>query len=167
VRWLQDETTLLDRLTKAYHLDDEIAMPPDFLDRMLDVEAQVGLAQLRRYPEIERARQMNARFYLEHLEVPIGWVLPPMVEGGTYSHFPIRVPNRATAVEAFRRAGVQVGEVIEYSVPDLPGYASICDKRAFPNAWLCSQHMINLPVHPGVSARDRDRVLECVARLAA
>lgn len=167
VRWLQDETPVLDRLTKAYHRDEDIALPPDFLDRMLPVEAQVGLAQLQRYPEIERARRDHARFYLEHLAVPTDWVLPPMVEGATYSHFPVRVPDRAAVVAAFRRAGVQAGEVIEYSVPHLPGYTARCDPRQFPNAWLCSQHMINLPVHPGLSERDRERVLACAAGLRA
>lgn len=163
VRWLQDETTLLDRLTKSYHLDDEVVLPPDFLDRMLDVEARVGLAQLRRYPEMERARQDHARFYLKSLVAPPGWVLPPWVEGATYSHFPVRVPDRAAAVAAFRRAGVQAGEVIEYSVPHLDAYAGDRDRREFPNAWLCSQHMINLPVHAGLCGADREKVIDVVS----
>ncbi|RJQ39738.1 MAG: hypothetical protein C4545_09795 [Anaerolineaceae bacterium] len=32
VYWTQERTALLDRLTKAYHLDEEIHFPPDSLD---------------------------------------------------------------------------------------------------------------------------------------
>lgn len=166
VRWLQDETTLLDGLTKAYHLDDEIVMPPDFLDRMLAVEAQVGLVQVARYAGMERARVANAHHYLDHLAVPPGWVLPPRTDGATYSHFPVRVPDRAAAVAAFRRAGVQVGEVIEYSVPHLSCYGGRLDPWEFPNAWLCSKHMINLPVHPGLCEADLEKVVDGAAAVA-
>ena len=167
VQWLQRETPLLDSLAKAYHLDDVIALPPDFLDPMLAVEAEVGLAQLARYPEIERQRVENARFYHDHLAAPSDWVLPPLVGGATYSHFPVRVPDRAAALRAFLGAGIEAGEVIEYSVPHLTGYPAAGDPSAFPNSWLCSRHVINLPVHPGLSSRDRDRVVDRVAHQTA
>ena len=45
--WLQEKTPLLNRLTRSYHLDDRVAFPPDYLDRMTDVEAAVGIEQLQ------------------------------------------------------------------------------------------------------------------------
>jgi dTDP-4-amino-4,6-dideoxygalactose transaminase len=167
VRWLQDETPVLQRLTDAYHKDDEIAFPPDYQDAMLDVEAAVGLVQLARLDGFEQKRREHAAFYLTHLGAPAGWTLPPLVEGATYSHFPVRVADRAREIARFRRAGVQVGEVIEYSVPHLSCYGAHGHPQMFPNAWLCSSHMINLPVHPTLTDAGRQRVVDAVSAVAA
>jgi len=167
VRWLQDDTPVLKRLTTAYHRDDEIRFPPDYQDGMLDVEAAVGLVQLARLEEFERRRWENARYYIEGLRAPSGWSMPPLVAGATYSHFVVRVSDRAREVARFRRAGVQAGEVIEYSVPHLSGYAASSDPKRFPNSLLCSQHVINLPVHPTLSHAERQRVVEVVSAAAA
>jgi perosamine synthetase len=167
VRWLQDETSVLHRLTTAYHRDDEIRFPPDYQDAMLDVEAAVGLVQLARLDQFERKRRENAAFYLTHLRPPAGWTLPPLVDGATYSHFPVRVADRAREIERFRRAGVQAGEVIEYSVPHLSGYVAHGNPHMFPNAWFCSSHMINLPVHPTLTDAERQRVVDAVSAVAA
>lgn len=168
VRWLQDETPVLQRLTTAYHRDDEIRFPPDYQDAMLDVEAAVGLAQLSRLDEFEHRRRENAEYYLTHLRPPAGWTMPPLVEGATYSHFPVRVADRAREIERFRGAGIQVGEVIEYSVPHLSCYdAAGTARQQFPNSLLCSGHLINLPVHPTLTDAERRRVVDAASAAAA
>lgn len=165
VRWLQDETPLLDSLTKAYHLDGQIRLPPGAANRMARVEAQVGLSQLERYDEFEEQRKAHARFYRDHLSPPSDWVLPPDVEGATYSHFPVRVADRDATLNHFLAKGIQLGQLIEYSVPHLGEYGA-APAAQFPNAFDSSRHTINLPVHPGLSAADRDRVVACVNELA-
>ena len=92
--WLQEKTPLLNRLTKSYHLDEKIHFPPDYLDRMLEVEAAVGLAQLDRYDAIIARRRANAAFYNQNLERLLNWVFPPIIDGATYSHYVVRVPDR-------------------------------------------------------------------------
>jgi dTDP-4-amino-4,6-dideoxygalactose transaminase len=89
------------------------------------------------------------------------------VDGATYSHFPVRVPDRAAAVRLFLEAGIHVGEVIEYSVPHLTGYATRVDPAKFPNSRVCGDHLINLPVHPSLSSRDRQRVVDRMSEIAA
>ena len=165
VRWLQDETSLLDGLTKAYHLDGLIRLPPDATDRMSAVEAQVGLAQLARYREFGGRRRANALYYREHLRPPADWVISPDVEGATYSHFPVRVTDRDALLRHFLKAGIQLGQLIEYSVPHLPEYGP-ASPQEFPYSWACSQHTINLPVHPGLSESARARVVAHVNQLS-
>jgi perosamine synthetase len=162
VRWLQDETPLLDSLAKAYHRDDLIHFPPDYADRMLDVEAAVGLVQLGRYPDFERRRQQNACYHAEQLVVPEGWQLPPIVDGATYSHYPVRVPDRQSVVRRFLGRGVQLGEVIDYSVPHLATYLGDAGTERYPNSLRCSQHTINLPIHPDLTDAQRDAVVGAV-----
>jgi len=162
VNWLQEETPLLDHLTKAYHLDEKIHFPPDYLDQMLDVEAQVGLAQLRKYPEIVRKRQENARYYHENLPPILEWELPPLVDGATYSHYVVRVPDRVSVLKAVQAKGIQLGQLIEYSVPHMLPYQHYAKAQHFPNSLLCSRHTINLPIYPTVQKGDLERVVAAV-----
>jgi dTDP-4-amino-4,6-dideoxygalactose transaminase len=166
VRWLQDDTPLLDRLTKAYHLDDVIHFPPDAEGLMTDVEAEVGLVQLHKYPGIVARRVETARFYDEHLQGIPGWTLPPLVDGATYSHYVVRVPDRRREQDRFRRRGIQLGELIEYSVPHMKAYAPIAGPGEWPNSKFLSEHTINVPIHASLTDRQRDRVV-AVAREAA
>ena len=166
VNWLQEETPLLDRLTKAYHLDDRIHFPPDYLDRMIELEAKVGIIQLYKYPEIVRRWQENARYYDQHLQGMPGLELPPLVEGATYSHYVVRVPDRRGMLSAFRRQGVQLGELIQYSVPHMPAYQHYAREQPFPNSYLCSQQTVNLPVHTGLSDYQRKKVVAAFDALA-
>jgi perosamine synthetase len=142
--WLQERTSLLDRLTKSYHLDDKVHFPPDYLDHMLDVEAAVGLAQLKKYPAIIERRRAQAAWYGEYMERQEGWVSPPLVEGATYSHYVIRVPNRATVVKEMAKKGVHVGELIQYTLPSLPSYRA--SSVECPICLEVSKTIINYPL---------------------
>lgn len=143
--WLQEKTPLLNRFTKSYHLDDKIHFPPDFLDRMLDVEAAVGLAQLNRYDAVIARRRANARWYDQHLQRQEGWVFPPMVEGATYSHYVVRVQERKPVLAAWANKGVHLGELIQYSIPLLPEYAKQSDSSCSRSA-EASSYTINFSV---------------------
>ena len=142
--WLQEKTPLLNRLTKAYHLDDQIHFPPDYLDQMLNVDAAVGLAQLRQYPLIIQRRRDNALWYDKHLERREGWVFPPLVEGATYSHYVVRVPDRRAIADEYAAFGIQLGELIQYSIPLLPCYQF--QGAGFEKSELASFSTINFPV---------------------
>jgi perosamine synthetase len=166
VRWLQDETPLLDRLAKAYHLDDQIRFPPDAAEAMLDVEARVGLAQLEKYPEIVRRRVERACHYGAQLRGIPNWRLPPIVEGATYSHYVVGVPDREATVLAFRRSGIQLGEIIEYSVPHMNSYGPV-DPRQYPNSWYASRHLINLPMQSDVTDRQLAAIVACARATAS
>lgn len=162
VTWLDEHTPLLDRFTKAYHLDGEIVFPPDHLDAMSSIEARVGLAQLEIYEDVLRRREAHARYYDEQLNEMPGLQLPPLVAGATYSHYVVRVEDRRAVVHAVSKYGVQLGELIQYSVPHFPAYARYARTDTFPNALYCSSHLINLPVHAQLSDGARQRVVDAL-----
>ncbi len=162
VQWLQHATPLLNHLTKAYHLDEKIHFPPDCMDKMLAVEAQVGLKQLGKYLDIVRQKQENARYYSEHLGDIPDWVLPPLVAGATYSHYVVRVPNREGVSQVLLRRGTQLGQLIEYSVPHMAAYNQYDFGQDFPNSYMCSQTTINLPLYAGLNNRQRERIVSSI-----
>jgi dTDP-4-amino-4,6-dideoxygalactose transaminase len=112
---------------------------------MLDVEAAVGLEQLAKYPKIIEHRRERAKNYDENLLRRDGWVFPPIVDGATYSHYVVRVPERKRVINEWASKGVQLGDLIQYTIPLLPGYRinklSGCDSSE-----IASHHTINFPV---------------------
>jgi len=154
VNWMQEETPLLDRLTKAYHLDDQIHFPPDYLDRMIELEARVGLIQLSKYPEIIRRRRGSAQYYDTRLCQVDELTLPPLVEGATYSHYVILARDRCRWLRTLRQAGVELGQLIDYVVPEMALYRQYATER-YPASRLAMESAINLPIHTGLDASDR------------
>ena len=144
VWWIQNKTSWLHRLTSAYHLDEKVHFPPDYRDFMLDVEAAVGIIQLDRYDQIIAKRRAVAESYLSRIKESEDLKLPPMVDGATYSHFVIRVKSRERAKQIFAALDIEIGELIQYSIPDTYPYrqsASEC-----PNSAKASKETINLPL---------------------
>jgi perosamine synthetase len=123
--WLQHMTPLLDRFTKAFHLDEKICFPPDYLQKMTDVEAAVGLEQLKKYPEIIKYRRKKARYYHMNLPKNRGWRFPSIIRGSTYSHYVVGVSNREDVIAEYKAKGIELGELIQYSIPNLKEYSSL------------------------------------------
>lgn len=162
VYWLQEKTTFLDRLTKAYHLDEKIHFPPDYMDRMLPIEARVGMVQLKKYPEIITKRRETAIYYDQNISTSDGWVRPPIVEGATYSHYIVRVPDRQKVMQAMAKRGVQLGQLIEYSVPRMSVYEKYTKSLAYPLSASCSTNTINLPIHGHLSCLQIEKITKDV-----
>jgi dTDP-4-amino-4,6-dideoxygalactose transaminase len=154
--WLQNRTPILDGLTKSYHLDDRIVFPPDYLDQMLPVDANVGIAQLKKYENNIQRRIQNAVLYDQKLNGQPNLILPPLIDGATYSHYVARVRNRKAFIDHAARNGFQLGELIQYSIPNLNSYLDLSE--AYPNSALASRSTINLPVGPTVTAEN----IECI-----
>jgi dTDP-4-amino-4,6-dideoxygalactose transaminase len=143
--WLQEKTPLLNRFTKAYHLDEKIHFPPDYLDKMLDVEAAVGLEQLVKYPKIIEHRRRKAKYYNQSLPRRDRWIFPPLVDGATYSHYVVRVPERKPVMDECASKGIQLGTLIQYSIPLLPEYQEL-DEHICAKAREASICTVNFPI---------------------
>jgi perosamine synthetase len=148
--WLQEKTFLLNKLTKSFHLDDKIHFPPDYLDKMLNIEAAVGLEQLKKYPEIIRQRLANAEWYDKNLERKKDWNFPPIIIGATYSHYVIRVPDRKKAMQEAANKGIQLGQLIEYSIPHMNSYNVNNSEVLYKKSLQSSKETINYPLFKNI-----------------
>lgn len=137
---------LLNRLVRYYD-EASIDMPADYLQKMVPCEARVGIVQLHRYQGMIAARRQYAEYYRQHLSQLTGLVFLPAVSGATYSQIVARVADRASVMSAATARGVQLGEVLEYSIPQMPVYAEMCaGSGSWPVAAGFSRQIINLPV---------------------
>ncbi len=148
-----------------YYDEGEIDMPADHLEAMTAVEARVGRAQLRRYREIVAARRSRARRYDESARDLPGLDLPPLVEGATYSHYVPVTEQRADLLRRARRHGVQLGEVVEYTVPSMRAYRDRAGSTGtFPVSERYSRQVVNLPIHAGMTPAALERTVRVLRR---
>jgi len=158
VNFLEENTPLLNRFTK-YYREAHIDFPSDFSVNLGELEARVGEVQLEKYSRIRQRRQEIAEYYDKQLQGIEGLELPPIVEGATYSHYVPRVENRQEVMHRMRREGIQLGQLIEYSIPHMEAYRKYEDGE-FPNSYRSSQTTINLPIYPGLREHDLVRIVE-------
>lgn len=165
VNFLETRTPLLDRFTKYYE-DEKIEMPRDFMSKMPAANARVGIAQVQKYAENKKRRREIAEFYNSKLSGIDGLALPSLIDGATYSHYVPRVDNRKQLVEHMRKKGVQIGELIEYSIPDMKTYEKYRNGD-YPNSLKCSQNTINLPINPSIRKKDTEYIVTYLKRFMA
>jgi dTDP-4-amino-4,6-dideoxygalactose transaminase len=158
--WLANHTRLLDPWTRYYD-PGRIELPRDAFEAMPDVQARIGLVQLGRLESILERRRTIARRYDEGLRNASAVRLPPLVDGATYSHYTVAVPDRARFAATMRGHGVEVGRLFDYVIPDLPAYRDMAGGE-YPNARRLAREVANLPCYPTLSATDQERVIRAV-----
>lgn len=135
--------------------------------RMTEIQAAIGLVQLDKLNGIVARRRSNAAFY----DSTIDWnryqkaaVLPDAVH--VYHQYVIRVPSASEAERdrvrrVLEQAGIGTG--VHYPIPLhlQPAYREFENGR-FPNAERAAQDMISIPVHPGLTVLDLERVAEAL-----
>jgi len=146
VNWLE-RSGFLDRFVRYYD-ESVIEMPDDYLTGMTAVEARVGQVQLKKLQSILAHRRKIAAIYHEHLEGVAGLRRPPFVEGATYSHYVPRVSQPDALCAELLPHGVQLGRLIEYSIPDMKAYRFRPGTREdCPVSRAMAASTINLPLH--------------------
>lgn len=132
----------------SYYEEDVIDLPNDYLDRMTPVGASVGIKQLERYDEIITKRVKVAQLYFDGLQGVPGLELPPIVDGATYSHFVLRIDEGRDGLLSFAlERGLQLGWLIEYSIPLMSAYRKFCESFSFPISEKMSRNTVNLPLN--------------------
>ncbi|HSL46401.1 MAG TPA: DegT/DnrJ/EryC1/StrS family aminotransferase [Anaerolineales bacterium] len=135
--------------------------------RMTDIQSAIGLVQLKRLPEFNEKRRQNAEYFNSKIES----VITPKVKDG-YCHvwhqYTIRINHgrdRDAAVEQLTAAGIGTG--IYYPIPahHQAHIRELVGEVSLPVAERMSREVISLPVHPGLSQADLNKIVEEVNKL--
>ena len=131
-----------------YYDEAKIDMPADYLQQMTALEARVGRINIALYEKIIENRKAAARYYFNNFDNKPEFILPPQVKGATYSHFVVQVKDRNSWLKKGIRKGIQLGWLIEYSIPEMKAYGGH-DPNKFPVSGKYSRSTINLPLWGG------------------
>ncbi|MDF1605225.1 DegT/DnrJ/EryC1/StrS family aminotransferase [Nocardioides sp. YIM 152315] len=132
-------------------------------NRMTDIHAAIGRAQLRKVAGWTQTRQRNAAFLDEHLR---GVTVPVVAEGAThvYHQYTIRVAEGRDEVVRRLREEFQVGSGVYYPIPNhrLESLKKFAPDLDLPETEKAALEVLSLPVHPSLSGDDLERIVEAV-----
>jgi dTDP-4-amino-4,6-dideoxygalactose transaminase len=136
--------------------------------RMTDIQAAIGLAQLKKLPQWNEQRIRNAAYLTERLR-HLPFVVPPVVKKGcvhVFHQYTIRIKgDRDRAVERLKAKGIGVGIYYPLPVHQQPVYRDLGYDGVLPEAERASREVLSLPVHPALRPEDLETIVEAVASL--
>ncbi len=158
---LLDRVRLLRNQGMAKQYENKIV---GYNNRMTDIHAAIGRAQLAQLPTWTTTRQANAAF----LDAELHGVLTPKVATEAchvYHQYTIRVPEDRDGFATALRTEYGVGCGVYYPTPchQLASYARDLD---LPQTERAAAQVLSLPVHPALSQADLDQIVTAVNRLA-
>jgi dTDP-4-amino-4,6-dideoxygalactose transaminase len=141
-----------------------------FNSRLDTLQAVVLRAKLRRLGAWNAARRAAADRYGELLDGLEQVTLPATLPGNehVWHLYVVRVPERDRVLERLQAAGVGAG--IHYPVPIhlQPGFAELGHRRGdFPVAEAAAAQILSLPLFPGITAGQQERVAAELRRAVA
>lgn len=147
VNWIERKG-YIDGFVKYYN-ESQISFPKDWDELPCSIEAKVGLIQLKKYDFIVEKRISNANKWMGLLKNEDIKFLKT-IKGTTFSHCVGLVEDREKWKEKWRKKGIQLGEIIEYSIPEMSAYKKY-KKKDFPIANYYRKRTVNFPIHPKIN----------------
>jgi dTDP-4-amino-4,6-dideoxygalactose transaminase len=134
--------------------------------RLDTLQAVVLNAKLRRLEEWNDERRMAAERYGDLLKALPEVGVPEVVAGNqhVWHLYVVRVPRRDDVLARLTAAGIGAG--VHYPVPIhlLPAFADWNWRRgAFPTAELLAGEILSLPIYPGITPAQQERVIDELA----
>lgn len=134
--------------------------------RMSDLHAAIGLAQMDRLTEWTAARRSNAEYFNAHITS----VITPVIaqeNGHVWHQYTIRVPDdrRDAALEQLTANGVGTSIFYPFPAHQQAYVREIVGDVRLPVTEQLGREVISLPVHPGLSQADREKIVYEVNRL--
>lgn len=136
-------------------------------NRMSDIHAAIGRAQLGRLAAWTRRRRLNAEFYLRTIE---GVGLPQVVQGfkHVYHQFTIRVPEDRDGFEKAMKNEHKISCGVYYPAPvhKLKSFRGVTRGLELPETDQAAREVLSIPVHPSLSSWQLEKVAAAVNAVA-
>jgi len=141
-------------------------------DRMTDMQAAIGIAQLRRLEAMNSKREKNARFLTRMLR-PLGWIETPFVSRDVkhaWHQYTIKVPAgmRDDFMGYLNSKGIGARVYYPRPVHMQPVYHSMGYREGLcPVAEAVSKQVLSLPVHPQLKKTELEEIVETIEKYRA
>jgi len=131
--------------------------------RMTDIAAAIGIEQLKKLEGFNEKRIANARVLNEGLKDAKGVTTPYVPDNmrHVYHQYTIRAQKRDELKAHLEKDGIRPGIYYPRLITDNPPLAPFV-KAGLPVAQKATQEVLSLPVHPGLSKDDLERIVASV-----
>jgi len=149
------------------------SLMPGFNYRMMEVQAAIGLHQLRRLEEFNRAREENARFLTKRLS-GLGGIRPPYVREGArhvFHQYTVVLEleelrcDRDEFVRALRAENVDARVYYPVPIHKQPAYRDLCKGLRLPITEEMAKRVLSLPVHPALTEEDLEAIVLAIEKV--
>ena len=127
---------------------------------MTDIQAALGLSQLRKLPDFIKKRKETASTYSRHFS-SLGLRIPEFREGHIYFRYIIE--QELSSVEKFlrklRRAGINCKKPVFRPLHHYLGLKGFLNSE---DAWQCS---VSIPIYPSLTENEIKKIIESVRYL--
>lgn len=133
--------------------------------RMTDLQAAIGLTQLKKVDQWNRLRQKNAAYLSSKLAGLPGIRVPKVREGceHVFHQYTIRAENRDALLEKLAAKGIGVGVYYPIPIHQQPLYRHAGYNDSLPVSEAASLSVLSLPVHPALTQPELDEIVAAVA----
>lgn len=133
--------------------------------RMMDLQAAIGLAQLRKVDGWNAQRQANARYLTEGFEGMSAITTPKIRPGAdhVFHQYTVRVPNRNEVARELQQAGIGFGIYYPIPIHRQQPFADQSHYTYLPVTEASAADVLSLPVHPSLTRQHLDTIVSAVA----
>ncbi|MFH2001309.1 MAG: aminotransferase class I/II-fold pyridoxal phosphate-dependent enzyme [Planctomycetota bacterium] len=146
---------------------------PGFKYNMMDIQAALGLQQLKRLDGFNEERGRQAEYYNQHLKGMEGIRLPMLPDysvGHIWHLYTVLIDTPHVSRDTFMKelSSRGIGSGLHFKAVHLHHYYKerFGFERGFcPNAEFVSDRIVSLPLFPGLSRSDQDRVIRAIGEI--
>lgn len=152
-------------LRKKYNINDFRALYifyyPGFNLRSTDLQAYIGINQLKKIKRVIKNRNRNYQYYQQNINS--GWKIKEP-EGSFVSNFcyPIITPNIETLVKALNDANIECRPLICGSIAEHPFWYERYGNINLDVAKLVHEYGLYIPNNPDLTKKDLDKIIKIV-----
>jgi dTDP-4-amino-4,6-dideoxygalactose transaminase len=143
----------------------DVAVRLGMTGRLDTLQAAVLLAKLEVFDESMAARRRLAARYHQALQDIVSTPHLPDQVLPAWALFTIRVPRRDAVRERLAQSGIDTGLYYRVPLHRHPAFAEYPTSYvSLPNSERAANEVLSLPLHPGLSDTDHERVIDAVTR---
>ena len=135
---------------------------PGFNLRATDLQAFIGINQLKKIDDIVKKRNKNYRYYQRNI-VKKGWKIKPQKHSFVSNFcYPIITPNVAKLAKALMDNNIECRPLICGSIAEHPFWYERYGKKDLPMAKKVHEYGLYIPNHPKLTRDELDRIIKIV-----
>jgi dTDP-4-amino-4,6-dideoxygalactose transaminase len=130
--------------------------------RLDSIQAAVLAVKLSELPAWNHERELAAQRYADLLADTDEVVLPRVLDGNrhVWHLYFVRVADRDRVLATLESRGIKAGIHYPKPIHQLPAYASLYKFGGLSNSERFAQEILSLPIFPGITVAQQDRVVE-------